>query len=113
MAKKDSDKAASDPQIESFAARITTARREAKRWKEYETAQVDEFKAYVDGKTDVLYLTGAGDEVISVTETTPSVTYDYKAFFADHPELNEVLRENYAKEGRSQVRVTTNWVERN
>lgn len=113
MAKKDNDKVPADPTIERLSSEITTARREAKRWKEYETGKVEELKAYIDGQTDVLYLTEAGDEVVSITQTTPSITYDHKAYFADHPDHEKTLKENYAKEGRSQTRVTTNWVARN
>lgn len=113
MGKKDSEKIRADETIERLSAEITTARREMKRWKEHETGKVDELKAYADGKTDVLYLTEAGDEVVSITETTPSITYDYKAYFADHPEDEKILKERYSKEGRSSVRVNTNWVARN
>lgn len=113
MAKKDSDKAKSDPTIEVLADRIRAARKEMKRWKEYETAQVEELKAYTDGVTDVIFETAAGDEVVAITTTEPSISYDYKAFFAAHPEYRAELEEKFAKEARSQTRVTTNWVARN
>ena len=114
MAKKDSnEKLPADPEIERLSSEITTARREAKRWKEYETERVEEPKAYIEGKTDVLFLTEAGDEVVSITATTPSITYDYKSYFAAHPEEEAVLKRDYAKEGKSQTRVNTSWVARN
>lgn len=113
MAKKDSEKEPADSTIERLSSEITTARREMKRWKEYETERVEELKAYVDGKTDVVFLTEAGDEVVSITTTTPSITYDYKAYFAHHPEEVDTLKENYSKEGKSQTRINTSWVARN
>lgn len=113
MAKKDNRELKSTPEIEKIADRIRTARKEAKRWKEYESAQVEEFKALTEGEIDVNYLTDAGDEVISISETEPSISYDYKAFFAAHPEHKAELEEKFAKEGRSQIRVTTNWVAQN
>lgn len=113
MGKENSDKIKSDEIVEAFADRIRSARLEAKRWKEYEAAQVDELKAYTDGASDVVYVTDSGDEVLAITETTPSVSYDYKAYFAAHPEHRSELEEKFAKEARSQTRITTNWVARN
>jgi hypothetical protein len=50
-------------------------------------------------------------EVAVINESDPSQTVDWKAFRADHPELEDEIENKYMNPAKTSIRVNTNWVE--
>lgn len=109
MGKKDNEKRIATPELRRLFSKITAARLHKGEWDEYEKQRKEELLGEAD-TVDVTYVTEAGAEVGSITESAPSVAIDWKRFREDHPELEAEIRK-YQKPAETSTRILTKWVE--
>lgn len=109
MSKKENRQLIATPRLRQLFSDLTAARQHRKEWERHEELVKGAVRAESD-LLDVTYMTEAGAEVGSITETDPSTPMDWEAFRTAHPEL-ETEFAKFRKPATTQVRVLTTWVE--
>lgn len=108
MAKKDNQTVQATLEQRRLADQITKARKYSKDWKVIDAKLSTELKDTTPVDTTLLCGT---DEVASITESSPTTSYDYAAYFAANPAAEADLHKNYRKPPTTTVTLTTKWIE--